>query len=794
MPWFTPRLTFRNKLLILFLFFSVLPLALVAIFVSQRVQEKYEETLSITFGRNAEIQEQILLYFIESNKSWIRSLTAQDIFFENIDKYARNESLVEDKLLASVNSIRRENPFVEKIYIVDEMGRIIISTATDEIGRSVDRSLPFIYLPMRERKPYLGRVITSSYGKRVIPLSAPFIRKGDNKVIAVLAIELNTFIIRSLFEGRLFTTSPSRESIEFSGEAYIIDDDGYPLTKLAYEEALIPTNTIFPVVQCRVRDTNTSGRWTSYSGQEVFGVVRCINGDDFTWTLAIEQPVEQAFAVSNQLGQTIFLITASVGIVLVFVIWGVARSTTDPIRSLARGADEFGRGNLDYRLSVKTGDELEDLGKSFNEMARQLSASMASLKKEKRELAMQKEAILAERNKLQVIISGIKDAIIAVDLKRSIIIFNSAAEEILGYQAKEVMGKPIDKVIKIFEETDEIPVSVYSPIRKDGYEGVVYSKDNLKMIGKDKKEVYVNLIANQIKEGKNINLGCILTLHDITKEKELEKMKLDFVSMAAHELRTPLTSILGYSSLLLSELGNKLEPKYRTSLHRLVVSAENLGNLIDNLLSVSRIERHAFKVELAPLDLLELVKEAVENFKEQARAKDQELVLEMPKEKLPLVMVDHIRINQVLSNLLINALHYTPAGGKVTVSFSQVDRSSKSATRQKESKVKYVAVSIKDTGIGIPKKALPKLFTKFFRVSGPLERGSKGTGLGLYISKSIIKLHGGDIWVESQLGKGSTFTFTLPVASKEQIIRYKSESKHKVLSDFESEGIIIKGK
>jgi signal transduction histidine kinase len=153
--------------------------------------------------------------------------------------------------------------------------------------------------------------------------------------------------------------------------------------------------------------------------------------------------------------------------------------------------------------------------------------------------------------------------------------------------------------------------------------------------------------------------------------------------------------------------------------------------------------------------LTALIKNVTVDLTDQANSKGQNLSFIEPLEKMPLVYADQTRITQVLSNLINNAITYTPVGESITVS---IDR-----------RENRLAVSVKDTGVGIPKEAIPKLFTKFFRVNSVLEQGSKGTGLGLFISKSIINMHGGDINVESELGKGSTFTFTLPVASQDQL-------------------------
>lgn len=370
------------------------------------------------------------------------------------------------------------------------------------------------------------------------------------------------------------------------------------------------------------------------------------------------------------------------------------------------------------------------------------------------ELEKEKEQVSAERNKFSVALQSISDAVIAVDLDWKIIIFNRAAENLTGYAVADVLGKPLYEIIKVFENSAEVPYTTYCPGVISGFEGEVFSRPVLRSIGFNNKESFVQLIAGQIKEGAGVNLGSILTLHDITKEQELERMKLDFVSMAAHELRTPLTSIKGYIYIFIRDYLKFMDPKQATILQRLNISAQKLVSLVENLLSIARIERGTFTVNLQLVDWANHVKEAISEVMTQAKDKNMELTLDLPQSGLPKVNIDPLRINEVLSNLLTNAINYSPSGSKIKVVV--------------EVQNGEVITHISDTGPGIPKEALPHLFTKFFRVSGPLEQGSKGTGLGLYIAKSIILMHHGRIWVESELYKGSTFSFALPVYEGEK--------------------------
>lgn len=363
---------------------------------------------------------------------------------------------------------------------------------------------------------------------------------------------------------------------------------------------------------------------------------------------------------------------------------------------------------------------------------------------------VQTTELITDNNKLALILSAIKDGVIALDKAGNVVLFNPAAENLTGASFKEVLNKPITQILKFYQNNTEIAASLLCSEDKTSQE-FAYQKEEIKIISFKNKQGIVNITSNYIKEGDKENLGCILTLHDITEEKRFEAMKLDFVSMAAHELRTPLTSIKGYLSVFMNENKTKFDADQTTFLTRISISTEQLLALIENLLNVSKIERGIFNVNTFASDWVEIVQQTFDQFSERAKEKNLELTFIKPTEVIPKIMVDRIRIVEVLSNLLSNAIAYTAPGGKIKIWVELApDKSS-------------VITHVSDTGEGIPKEAIPYLFTKFFRVSGKLEQGSKGTGLGLYISKEITQMHHGKIWVESEAGKGSIFSFSLPV-------------------------------
>lgn len=424
----------------------------------------------------------------------------------------------------------------------------------------------------------------------------------------------------------------------------------------------------------------------------------------------------------------------------ILIIFFVDIFMLKPISIVAKGAQNLEIGQLRSVLTINTRDEIEDLARSFNKMAQSLLKSQEVLK-------FDRDTMAGERDKLGVVLSGITDAVIAVDLAHRIILFNRVGENITGFKQSEVLGKHISEILQVFDKEDLLAESIYAPISNDLKDATIFSRQNLK-VKTSRKVTFVNLVTGQIKEGQKNNLGCILTLHDMSQERELEEMKLDFVSIAAHELRTPLTAIKGYLFLFIQKYGSNFDAEQRTFTTRMSIATHRLVALVENLLDVARIERGALTIHPEPINWSENIKTVITELKDQAFDKKIQVSFEDPG-SLPDINVDRFRINEVLTNLITNAISYTLSGGKIKISVQKLGEE--------------IITNIEDTGQGIPKEAIPHLFTKFFRVSGKLEQGSKGTGLGLYITKSIVTMHGGRIWVQSEFGKGSKFSFSLPI-------------------------------
>ncbi|MBI4058574.1 PAS domain S-box protein [Candidatus Gottesmanbacteria bacterium] len=717
---------------------------------------KIRSKLLIEFFFLVVLSSLIQAFGFEITRSYITVLTSNRHFEKSqvaVDKIRDFFNSIE-RLNQVISDVYRENPDAESPQLTEAGNFVLLSNEhiRSLIIHSLDGNeiIRFDGLESQNRQDTIRNLSEeletaqngiTAYSKVFFIDQEPLVEiyypvfSNENEVMGIIQAEVSLEKLWNVI---------SEVRLGENGFAYVVDHTGVLIAHPDHEYVdTRPNLSARPFVVPLLRNSLHIPKPEDYyytNEKNISVVSRALRVPKVQWLVVFEQPVVEAYKFLAFI-RTLFLATLAGSIILLLLIsFLFSGNITAGILKLKEVTQELEKGFLKTRITLKSGDEIESLAQSFNAMAEKLLERESTLKKEKQ--------------KTETMLESLTDGVIALDDRLTIILYNRAAREITGFTPQEVLGRLID-TITFFDK--DVPFSFVGYLKNANERGTIVNKE-LYFTSRESKKVFVAVSVAPVLFSETEEKGWIIAFHDVTKEKELENMKLDFVSLAAHELRTPLTAIRGYSQSLLEDLGETISADQRQSLNRLKVSSDNLANLIDNLLNVSRIERETFKIELAPLDLVSLIKDLVKDFQVQASSKQQSLTLDIMGEPLPLVMADKFRITQALNNLLTNAVIYTPPHGSIQVI---VQKLSTQTTEQSG----YLVVSIKDTGQGIPREALPRIFTKFFRVSGPLEEGSKGTGLGLYITKSIITLHKGEIWVESELNKGSTFTFTLPITT-----------------------------
>ncbi len=412
------------------------------------------------------------------------------------------------------------------------------------------------------------------------------------------------------------------------------------------------------------------------------------------------------------------LLAALIGLVLCVVIIIIqSNKRVNPLYRISEKVQQLTLGNLN-RIEMKTTpDEIGTIVSSVNSMVDRITLQLASIQE--------------ERSKTNTILANMRDGVVLVDSVGMVTLINPAAQMLFQIDEKAALGSSLAEVVRHYQIME---------IWKNCYEKQT-TQNTFVQISMDQESVQV--IASPIQENR---MGEVLLIfHDLTQVRRLQTVRQDFVSNVSHELRTPLSSLkLLVETLLDGALKSPAEVEH--FLQQMDVEIDNLTQIVQELLDLSKIESGKVPLERKPIAPYLLLEPALERMKVQAQRAGIEIIIDSSHD-LPFVFADSKRVQQVIINLLHNAIKFTNPGGKICVSvINDFD---------------FIRFSIEDTGVGISREDLPRIFERFYKTDRA--RSSGGTGLGLSIARHIVESHGGKIWAESQIGKGSKFIFTIPL-------------------------------
>lgn len=404
-----------------------------------------------------------------------------------------------------------------------------------------------------------------------------------------------------------------------------------------------------------------------------------------------------------------------------------------PISFLTQTMKLIRAGDLNQQANIITRDEVGELAQEFNNMTKRLQQYEQS--------TMGK--LLAEKTRSLAIVKSISEPLVVLDTDYRIVLINDAFEKVFSVSEEVLTGKHFLEGVRNGEIFDFISSTFKS---KDE------TRQKIFLVRVNHEDYYFNIIVATVKDN-NANLsGIIAVFQNVTQLKELEKIRTDFIATISHEFKTPLTSIMMGADVLMEEKMGMLNDGQKQFMQAIREDSERLTKLVNDLLELTRIEsgRAVFKIQEYAID--DIVECAVKPFYQLAELHDVNLYFQV-EDDLPLVTADFEKITWVLNNLISNALKYTNAGDEICV--TAVEKGNR------------VHVTVKDTGMGIPEEYLDRIFEKFVQVKdGDFE--IRGTGLGLAVVKEIIEAHHGEIWCESKLDAGSSFTFSLDTSGKEK--------------------------
>ncbi|MCG3118910.1 MAG: Sensor histidine kinase ResE [bacterium] len=421
------------------------------------------------------------------------------------------------------------------------------------------------------------------------------------------------------------------------------------------------------------------------------------------------------------------------GLALVLSTFGayyLFKRITQPITHFTRTATEIARGNFDERVNVESQDELGRLAKIFNYMTEELHR----LRK------MDLSRIINEKKKTDTIIKNIADGVIVTDPNNCILVMNSVMEIWFGIQEKDCYNKPLEQCI-----SNNTLLQFIRGVQNDATKKTPTTEIVIKST-KTWKDIFLQAHAARVANEQNELIGIVTILRDITREKEIDRMKTELVSMVAHELRSPLTSISGFSELLLDPTVNREQSEEYATI--ILKESNRLSDLINKFLDISKIEAGKSQAKKVPMQIRDVVDKVLDVNLHQAEKKGIVVSVKVSP-NLPLVIGDGDMLEQVILNLFTNAVKYSPENTAIEIRLKEREND--------------VLIEVEDNGYGISEKAQQRLFEKFYRVTDNEKvREITGTGLGLALVKEIIEIHGGSITVRSKLGEGSTFSFTIP--------------------------------
>jgi len=377
-------------------------------------------------------------------------------------------------------------------------------------------------------------------------------------------------------------------------------------------------------------------------------------------------------------------------------------------------------------------DIIEELEKKTKELEESRTALMNMLEDVEEARGKAEE----EKNKTLTIINNFTEGLLLFDPENKLSLINPQAEVFFEVKSRDIIGRPVLE-LSTFPTIEPLVRLVGGEIKG------VFRKE---LPITEKLTLEVSTVPMMRKEEK---LGTLVILHDVTREKIIERMKTEFVSLAAHQLRTPLSAIKWALRMVLDGDLGPITEEQRDFMEKTYSSNERIITLINDLLNVTRIEEGRYLYRPILTDIESVVQFVIDSYKEEIEKRKIKFEFKKPEKKLPKVMLDVEKMRIAIQNLLDNAIRYTQLGGRVTASLKYVK--------------KEIEFSIKDTGIGIPKDQQERVFTKFFRGANVMRMATEGTGLGLFITKNIIEAHGGKIWFESEENVGTTFHFTIPL-------------------------------
>ena len=754
-------MSIRLKLLITFLAIAIIPIFIVSALSLYNAENSLERAALNSLSLSAEAKKSQLLEYLSGKKGRTIDFASDGFIRDQVEIVSQSaeikQKIASSKILNTHLKLNKKilDEEIVEIRLLDLEGKIIATTEGEFLlGLDTGKNQPY-FLRGLEKTYVQDAGIFMHYGteKAVLAIGAPLKGRAGAKTIGILVNFYSLDNIKDVLlgiKGHQWRSPDQTQPKNYSWDIFLANQQGFLITpsKKAgdYQPLKIKINTE-PVLKGRESSLTINQAWLDLQGNKVFGASCIVQLEkDWKWILVAEQDKKEVLAPIYELRRlSIFtgLITLLLTALIAFLI---AETISRPIKEITLVSERISKGQSNARIDIRARNELGKLAEAFNRMLENRLRAEEMLQSANAKIG-------EEKTKYELLLSSIGDALIAVNQEGRIMMVNHAAEKMFGFNPDEIIGRSLFEVapsedekgspIPFDQRTMSLSISQKTTMHRTAY---YFRRDNTKFTA----AVTASPI---IVEGKTI--GAIEILRDITKEKEVDRMKTDFISTVSHEIRTPLTTIREGVSQALDGILGETTQKQKEVFSIVLEDADRLKRIIDNLLDISKIEAGMVDLKREFVDIAGLIQGTAASFSLKAKEKGLKINTCLPNQKVK-AFADKDRIIQVFTNLIGNALKFTQAG-EITLLL--------------EDKEKEIDCSVSDTGKGIAKEDLPRVFSKFQQFGRTYGPGEKGTGLGLSITKGIIELHKGKIWVTSELDQGTKFTLTLPKYTTPELLK-----------------------
>ncbi|MEA2452843.1 MAG: hypothetical protein QOG04_1553 [Actinomycetota bacterium] len=478
-------------------------------------------------------------------------------------------------------------------------------------------------------------------------------------------------------------------------------------------------------------------------GATYYSAVTALESDDGfdVGYLVLSSPSRSVTSARENVTRVLFLVALAVGAIVLMLAYYSGSRITRPIQTLTETAQRIREGDLKAQAEVAGEDEVGQLGETFNEM----TSSLFRMTNDLRQAARDEHTLRAQ---VEAIIESMADGLVAVDADGKVIAFNREAEQITGLKAKSVTGKPIEKVLDARDgQGGKVTLPIFD--LAEGSVGGVF-------IHRKGDQVPVSVVSAALRTEEGETDGGVAVLRDMTREREVERMKSEFLSNISHELRTPLTPIKGYAEILVKKEIPAAKVKQFTQ--GILESTGKLERIVELLVDFAALEAGRLSPRSASVDLAAMVEKVAGEWELRT---PRHTVVTAVGDKLPMVIGDERLLKRSLEEILDNAVKFSPQGGTITLEAMSTGRQNGDERRRR---TRTVEVVVSDEGIGIPEEDLASVFSDFHQLDGSETRSYGGLGLGLAFVRRIVEAHDGSVSVESELDHGTRLTVSLPAA------------------------------